>query len=325
MRVLVTGGSGFLGSWVCQLLSERGDSVRALVRRTSNTKFLRTLKNVELAEGGVEDSAAVNRAARDTDAIVHCAGIVKARGEAEYYATNVTGTRNLIEAAREHATKRFVLVSSLEAAGPSSGGRPVPDGQEAPITAYGRSKLAAEKLALAARDAVPLTILRPGGIYGPRDQEILEAFRSVSRGLAARIAGGRTRYSIVYASDCAAACLRAIEADVPSGSTYFVEDGSGGVDQRTMMDDIARALGKRLVLKPSLPPVALRVAARGVAAWGKLRDKAVMLTPEKANVLLTDFVCDASRARRELGWTPEVAWAEGVVRTARWYRENGWL
>jgi nucleoside-diphosphate-sugar epimerase len=325
MKVLVTGGSGFLGSWVCQLLSERGDAVRALVRKSSNRKFLQTLKGVELAEGGIEDAAAVEKAAEGVDAIVHCAGLVKARNEAELEATNVEGTRNIIEAARKAKVKRVVHVSSLEASGPSQDGRPVPDDQERPITAYGRSKLAAEKVVIAAKDDLHVVILRPGAIYGPRDQEILEAFRTVSHGLAANVAGGRALGSFIFASDCAGACVRAIDAKVPSGSIYFVDDGAGAIDQKQVMDDIARALGKKFVLKPSLPAGALRVVARGVQAWGKLRDKPVMLTPEKANMLLHHFVCSSERTRKDLGWTAKVPWSEGVGRTARWYRENGWL
>ncbi len=325
MKVLVTGGSGFLGSWVCELLAERGDAVRALVRKSSNRKFLQSLKGVELAEGGVEDASAVDKAVEGVDAIVHCAGLVKARNEDEFKATNVEGTRNLVQSARKWKTKRLVIVSSLEASGPSQDGRPVPDEQERPLTAYGRSKLAAEKVALAEKNNVPIIILRPGAIYGPRDQEILEAFKTVSRGLAANVAGGRALGSFIYASDCADACVRAIHADVESGSMYFVEDGAGAIDQKTVMDDIARALGKKFVLKASLPAGALRVVARGVQAWGRLRDKPVMLTPEKANMLLQHFVCSSERTRKDLDWSPKVPWSEGVTRTARWYQENGWL
>src|SRR5581483_8797383 len=180
MKVLVTGGSGFLGSWVCEQLAARGDSVRALVRKSSNKKFLQTLKGVELCEGGVEDAAAVDKAIEGVDAVVHCAGLVKARNEDEFKTTNVEGPRNIVQSSKKHRVKRLVLLSSLEASGPSQDGRPVPDDQERPITAYGRSKLEGEKVALAAKADVPLTILRPGAIYGPRDQEILEAFRTVA-------------------------------------------------------------------------------------------------------------------------------------------------
>ncbi len=168
MRVLVTGGSGFLGSWVCERLSKRKDvEVRALVRRTSKTKHLQSLERVELAEGSVEDARAVDDACRGVDGVIHCAGLVKARNEEELTRVNVEGTRNLIEAAKKHATKRFVHVSTLEASGPSENRRPVPIEQAKPCTAYGRSKLAGERVALAAKDELHVVVLRPGANLRP--------------------------------------------------------------------------------------------------------------------------------------------------------------
>ena len=131
MKVLVTGASGFLGSHVAERLKKRGDDVRVLVRKSSNKKFLDTL-GVEYAYGAIEDAAAVEEAVKGVEAIVHSAGIVKARTEDEFFATNVQGTRNILEAARKEAPglRRFVHVSSLEASGPSADGRPVSASQE---------------------------------------------------------------------------------------------------------------------------------------------------------------------------------------------------
>ena len=223
MKVLVTGASGFLGGHVAELLSRRGDSVRALVRSTSNRKHLEKLPNVELFEGGVEEVERVREAVDGVDAIVHAAGLVKARSTDEFFAVNVGGTSNLVQAARSGSrgrpstVKRFVYVSSLEACGPSADGRPVPVDQESPVNAYGRSKLAAEKVVLSAKDELPVVILRPGAIYGPRDGEILDVFKTIQRGLLPLVAGGDAKGVWIYATDCAEACLRAIDADVPSG------------------------------------------------------------------------------------------------------------
>ncbi len=327
VKVLVTGGSGFLGSWVCELLSKRGDSVRALVRKTSNTKQLRSLEHVELASGSVEDARSVDAAATGCDAIIHCAGLVKARNDEELTRVNVTGTANLIDAAKKHGIKRFIHVSSLEASGPSKSGEPVSLEQESPVTAYGRTKLAGEKVALAARGDLHVVVLRPGAIYGPRDMEILEAFKSVKRGLLPTVAGGVARGSFVWGPDCAAACLRALDLaeKIPSGSIYFVDDGGPPVTQKEFLEMIEDAMGRRALVRLSLPKSVLKTVAFGVEAFGKASGKAVMLTREKANMLLQHFVCESSRTQKDLGWKPEVPLGEGVRRAVTWYKDNGYL
>lgn len=325
MKVLVTGASGFLGGHVAELLSKRGDQVRALVRTTSNRRHLESLRNVELFEGSVEALDRVRDAVDGVDAVVHSAGLIKARSTDEFFAVNVGGTSNLVEAARKQRLERFVFVSSLEACGPSANCEPVPADQENPVTAYGRSKLAAEKVVLSAKDDMPVVILRPGAIYGPRDGEILEAFKAIKRGVLPLVAGGEAKGMWIYATDCAEACALAIDADVPSGSTYFVDDGCGPIAQRQMLADAERALGTRALFRRSLPVPVLMTVARGIEAFGRLSNRPVMLTREKANMLLQHWVCSSEDTRRDLGWAPKVPWSEGVGLAVRWYRENGWL
>lgn len=327
MKVLVTGASGFLGSHVAEELIREGHTVRALVRRTSNKKHLQSLSGVEFAEGSVEDKERVEEAALGVDAVVHVAGIVKARGEREFNATNLEGTLNVLSAVKKQSPgiKRFVHVSSLEACGPSRDGSPVPVSQEAPITAYGRSKLAAEKALIEARQDLPITILRPTAIYGPRDVEILDAFKSVKRGVLPLTGDGSAQYTFIYGPDCARACIRAIVADVPSGSIYHISDG-GVYTQRAMAEDMERALGKRALVRAGLPIGILKTASVFVEAYGKLVDKPVMLTREKANMLAQPYwVCSSREAEEALGWKPEVAWPEGAKLAVKWYREMGWL
>jgi nucleoside-diphosphate-sugar epimerase len=331
MRVLVTGASGFLGGHVAELLSARGDSVRALVRSTSNRKQLEKLPNVELFEGGIEEVERVREAVDGVDAVVHAAGLVKARSTDEFFAVNVGGTSNLVQAVRNgsrgrpSSMKRFVYISSLTACGPSVDGLPVASDQENPIDAYGRSKLAAEKVVLSAKDDVPVVILRPGAIYGPRDGEILEVFKSIQRGVLPLIAGGEAKGMWIYATDCAEACLRAIDADVPSGRVYFVDDGGGPIDQKELFGEAERALGRRARLRASIPVPALMMVARGVEVFGRLTNRAVMLTQEKANMLLQHWVCSSEATRKELGWEPKVQRPQGMDLAVAWYRQNGWL
>jgi nucleoside-diphosphate-sugar epimerase len=330
MKVLVTGASGFLGGHVAERLTARGDTVRAMVRSTSNRKHLEKLPNLEFFEGSIDDADRVREAVEGVEAIVHTAGLVKARSTDEFFATNVGGTSNLVQAARGgrgkgSPIKRFVYVSSLTACGPSLDGRPVPSDQEAPNNAYGRSKLAAEKVVLSAKNEVPSVILRPGAIYGPRDGEILDLFKTIQRGLLPLVGTGEAKGVWIYATDCADACVRAIDTDVPSGSAYFVDDGHGAIDQKQVFADAERALGRKALLRGSIPVPVLMAIARGVEMFGRVTNRAVMLTPEKAEMLLQHWVCSSEETRSALGWEPQVAWHEGLDRTVKWYRENGWL
>ncbi len=328
MRVLVTGASGFLGSHVAEQLAAEGHDVVALVRSTSSRRVLDRVPRIRFALGAVEDAASTARAVEGVDAIVHAAGLVKARSPAEFRAINVTGTENLLAAARAHAPglRRFVFVSSLAAVGPSHDGKPVSsDRTPSPVTHYGRSKLEAERAALAAKGDLPVTVVRPPMIYGPRDSETFAFFQTVSRGVLPLVAGGENTLSVVYVGDAASACVRAIFADVPSGRAYFVEDGTV-YRWRDMLADVERALGKRAWVRLSLPFAVIQAAAVASEAYGRATGKAVMLTRDKLNELgAPHWVCDASDTRRELGWQPEVGWAEGTRRAASWYRSEGWL
>lgn len=328
MKVLVTGGSGFLGSHIAEQLTQAGHTVRALVRKSSNRKFLSTLKNVELAEGAVDDRDSVFEAMKGgVDAVIHSAGVVKAKTEADFFACNTRGTVNLLEAAVEHAPslKRFVHVSSLEARGPSRG-ESISFDDASPVTAYGRSKLAAEKECLARKDKLPVVILRPGAIYGPRDVELLEAFKAAKKRQWPVIDKGDMLGSYVYGPDCARACIVAIDANVPSGSIYSIDDGEPMPMVRAMGELLHEALGTRPLVKMGVPFPILRLASLGVEAYGKVRGKPVMLTREKVAMLSKDWAADDSqRARDDLGWKPQTPFTEGLKKTADWYRENGWL
>jgi nucleoside-diphosphate-sugar epimerase len=328
MTVLLTGGSGFLGSHIAEQLSRAGRPVRALVRATSDTRFLSALPGVELVDASLSDRDAIVRAAAGVTAIVHCAGLVKARTEEEFHRVNVGGTESLLAAAAAAGAglRRFVQVSSLTVAGPSdAAGTPVTvDTPPRPLTAYARSKRAAERAVLDRRQELPVTVIRPPAIYGPRDREILAFFKAVNARLLPYLGSTANRLSIIHGADAAAACIAAIDADVPSGSVYFIDDGT----VHTMAELIAAiedALGKRAWLRFPLPERLVRAVALGSELYGKLTDQAQMLTRDKCNELFHQWVCDGTPARRELGWEPRIEIREGVRTTAAWYREAGWL
>lgn len=327
MKVLVTGGSGFLGSHVAEQLSQAGHTVRALVRKSSNTKFLAGLSGVELAYGSVEDKDSVAKAAEGVDAVIHSAGLVKAKDVAEFDATNVQGTRNLLEVAldRRKEIRRFVFVSSLAAHGPSTDGSPNPDGHEpTPVTNYGRSKLAAERLVVAAKDDLAVTAIRPPAIYGPRDTEFIAFFEALKMGVITQMGGGKQKLSIVHGADAARACILATQKDHQSGRAYFIEDG-GTYTVDEMASLFQEGTGKRAVRIPVPTPI-LYAAAFGNELLVKMTGKARIFTRDKVNELLAPhWVCSSAPIREELGWAPTLAWAEGSKATAAWYRENGWL
>jgi nucleoside-diphosphate-sugar epimerase len=328
MKVLVTGASGFLGSHIAEQLAAEGHSVVALVRKSSKVDFLSRLPGLELATGTVEDAASVRLAMKGVDAVIHSAGVVKARSEEEFFAVNTQGTKNLLDAAKEVAPglKRFVYVSSLTAVGWSDDGRPVAgDSTPRPVTGYGRSKVAAEGLVRAEKEKLPVVIIRPPMIYGPRDNESFAFFQSVSFRFLPYLGAGNNKMSVIYASDAASACIKAIDRDVPSGNAYFVDDGEIYV-WRDMLADIERAMDRKAFVRLSIPFSLVKVAAAANEQIGKLTGKAVMLTRDKLKELSAPhWVCDSTDTRAALDWEPKVKWPEGTRKAAAWYRENGWL
>ncbi|MGZ6141703.1 MAG: NAD-dependent epimerase/dehydratase family protein [Myxococcales bacterium] len=328
MKVLLTGGSGFLGSYVAEQLAAEGHVVRALVRPRSDKAVLSRLPSVEFAPGAIEERASLSAAMEGVDAIVHVAGIVKARKPADFFEVNAQGTRNLLEAAiARGGLKRFVYVSSLAAVGPSADGTPVPeDAEPRPVTHYGRSKLEAERAVLAAGSKMPVTVIRPPMIYGPRDRETLAFFTSIRNGVLPMTGDGLNTLSVIYVADCAAAVVRAATSvDAPSGKAYFVEDGAVYV-WREALQQIESALGRRAFVRVGMPLGVVKVAAAATQLWGKLSGTAQMLTLDKVNELTQPhWVCSGEGARRDLGWTAKVQWQQGVQEAVRWYREQGWL
>lgn len=327
MRVLVTGGSGFLGSHVAEQLKAQGHDVVCLVRKSSDTKFLREL-GVELREGAIDAPESLPRAVSGVDAIVHSAGLVKAKSKEDFERVHVGGTRALAEAAIAHAPRlrRFVHVSTAAVMGPGRAGEKHRVGdRENPQTAYAKSKLAGEAALSELTDRLPITILRPPAIYGPRDGEILAFFKMVRRSrVAVRLGDSLKSVSMIFGADAAAACIRAIDADVPSGSKFFVDDGVSYA-----FEDMARAIaasyGISLLGTPRVPTPILRAAAAVSTAYGEAFDQAVMFNTDKLGELLIEhFVVDSAPTQSALGWEPKTRFAEGAKITAEWYRAHGW-
>lgn len=327
MKILVTGASGFLGSHIVEQVVAQKDEARALVRKSSSRAHLEGKPGVELAFGDVSDGASLEEACEGVDAVIHSAGLVKARSQKEFDSVNTQGTAKALEAAKRAKVKRFVYVSSLTVVGSSPDGKPVAiDAPASPLTGYARSKWAAEELVRAEAKNLPVTIIRPPMIYGPRDREVLSFFKAIKTGLLPYLGDGQNTLSVTYAPDCAAACVRAAKSfDVPSGRTYFVDDGEAYV-WRQMLSDMEDAMGKKALVSLPVPFFLLTSVAAVNTAVARLTNSAVMLTLDKVNELKQrHWVCDSADARRDLKWEPQVKWKQGVHHTAKWYRDNGML
>jgi nucleoside-diphosphate-sugar epimerase len=322
MKVLVTGATGFVGGHLTEALRRRGDEVTALARSASKAAALAPL-GVRVVPGDLHDRAALQRAAEGQDVVYHVAGVVAARSEADFMAANRDGTRNLVEALGQMGTGRLVLVSSMAAAGPTIKGRPL-RGDEAPrpVTAYGRSKLAAEQAVTSS--ALPWTIVRPPMVYGPRDQEVLKVFRLARFGVAPVLGDGSQELSAVYGGDLAEGLIAAGTTAGVTGRAYYAchpEVFTGA--------DMARAVGRAMGKSPAVIRIPATIG-RGVLmlteAAARLTGHTTILTADKANEFFQPaWTADPGPLMRDTGWKAAHDLRSGLEETYRWYRTAGWL
>lgn len=328
MRVLVTGANGFLGSHLVDLLIESGDvDVRVLVRKTSNLTWLEG-KKFEKFFGDVGSPGPDLKAAlQGVEVVYHVAGAVKALRKKTFYAVNEQGTGNLLEACLSLKTppRRFVLVSSAGAAGPSRTDAPLTeDIPPRPVTEYGRSKLAAEELAKKYMDRLSIAIMRPGAIYGPRDIELLPAFRAVKRGLAARLGVSHRSFNMCHARDVAKAVMLAGVVESAGSETFLV--GGVNTDQNELVKAIADVMGKPGVWSPPLPKFLIYFAAMISSLVGQItRKPRIFIWGNARRLLAKNWTMDISKAQRILGYRPDYNLDTGVRDAIDWYRENDML
>lgn len=328
-RAALTGATGFLGGHIADALLAEGYVVRASVRPTSRTRWIdgkgiETLAAALTPPPGEPDDAradTLDALVDGAETVIHCAGVVRAPDEAGYLRGNALSTRRLLEAAARAGTVRsFVLISSLAASGPSKPGRPrVESDPCAPITAYGRSKVAAE--ALCAGDwPFRIAVLRPPALYGPRDVAFLPLFKAARLGLSARI--GRVKaLSLVDGRDAARAAVM-LAADDRASGTYFVDDGRAHTFA-DLVDALSRAVGRGIVTLP-LPVGLLRFVARLVG--GSRADALPLLAPDRLRDVDVDgWVCSGDRLRSELGFAGARPLEVGFAETLEFYRRESWL
>lgn len=322
MRAFVTGGTGFVGAHVVRALLTRGDDVTCLVRRPPPAAAL-AWSRVRVVQGDLDDLAALRDGCAGADIVYHVAGRITARNAAQFMAINRDGTANVLEAAGDAPPRRFVLVSSLAAAGPTVPGHPIEESRSpAPVTDYGRSKLAAEVLVRAM--PFPWTIVRPPVVYGEWDRGLLRVFKLVHRGVAPVFGDGSQELSVIHGEDLAHALIAAATTPAAAGRVYFAAHPAP-ITSRALALAVGRTLGTRPVVVPIPAPLA-RGLLWTVGTAARLTGRSTILSADKANEFLAPaWTCRADALARDTGWRARVDLESGLRRTAQWYREQGWL
>lgn len=329
MNALVTGGNGFLGTWLIRALVARGDEVACLLRPTADVSGLAGLRYTPVA-GDITDAASLRRAVEGRDVVFHLAGIRRAATRDDFMRVNAEGTRLLCEAMVESANAtgrraRLVLAGSLAASGPSSRERPrVEEDPFHPEEWYGESKAEAERIVLSYADRLPVTVVRPPRILGPGDHENLTFFKLVQRGIRLEIGGGPRPLTLVDVEDVVDLMLVLAERPEALGQAFFVA-GPEHYSLEQIQDIGASTLGvhpRTVRLSPAVLK-ALAAAADGVT---RVTGRRLPLNRKLARQLLAPaWTCSGAKAERLLGFRPKRDVADSIQRSARWYREQGWL
>lgn len=330
MIAVVTGSSGFIGSHLVDTLLARGATVRALVREGAAADALDP--RVQHSVVDLLDSRSVREcpAWDGVTHLFHLAGVTKRRTLAQFRYGNVVPTANVLAAAvarAERTPPRVVVVSSQAAAGPApSAERPVrEDDPPRPIEGYGQSKLEAEQATRLHADTLPITIVRPAAVYGPRDRDFLRAFRLATRVVALHAVPRDHAFSIVHVRDTVAALMLAAEHPAAVGRTYFVAN-EAFTTWREVYREMARAAGVTPAVELQIPKAAIALAGLAGDAVSALTGWHSLANGHKTRLARPRWwLCDASRARAELGWMPSSTLQDGLRETYLWYLQAGWM
>ena len=345
--ILITGASGFIGSFICSEGMERGFEVWAGMRSTSSSQYLKddALKFAQLDLGDYEKLRSQLRGykeqmGRGWDYVVHAAGATKSIDREGFFRTNTEGTKNLVRAlmAEDMVPRRFVFVSSLSIFG-AIREKPVrkatsdnpwvyaPIGKgdiPQPNTAYGESKWKAEQFLQTLTD-FPYVILRPTGVYGPRERDYFIMAKSIKQHVDFAVGYRPQEITFVYVSDVVQAVYKTLDAPEVVGKAYFLSDGEV-YGSRQFSDLLQKELGNPWVLHIKAPLWFLRLVCAVNGFVCNRLGKLTTLNLDKYHILAQrNWQCDIEPARQDFGYQPQVLLEEGVRRSVAWYKEAGWL
>jgi nucleoside-diphosphate-sugar epimerase len=324
--VLVTGGTGFIGSHTIDQLLSAGYHIKCLVRpQQTNLRWLQDVP-IDLVKCDLLDINSILKCIRDVDYIIHIAGITKAKYKSEFFIGNVKTTQNLLTAASQMKhLKKLCFISSLSAVGPSATGVPLTESAHChPITTYGESKLEAEHLCKRYMNRIPIVIIRPPAVFGPRDTDIYEMFKWVNHGFRPVIGSSEKTLSLIYAPDLARGIIQATFDERTSGEIYNIADPTIFTFS-SIIDYIATFVHSRTIR--IYLPKGLVYSIAGITQFtSAFSKKPAILNIEKARDLLQKhWVCDPTKIQKHIGFQSKTSIYDGIKKTFHWYRETGWL
>ncbi len=329
MRLLVTGGTGFIGSHLAMEGRRRGAEVVVLgladrPEERANVALLREA-GAEVMAGSITDSGLCATLVDGATHIFHLAVAMREGGKRDEFfeRVNLEGTRRLLEAATTGRVARFVYCSTIGIYGHRAPGVTREDSPLAPGNIYERTKVAAERLVreFGRAHGVPVVVLRPADVYGPRDHRLLKLFRGVSAGTFPLFGSGDGRRHMVYVDDVVSAFFKGCERDAAVGESLIVA-GPEVCTLRELIELVRRTVGSPRAGRtlPLAPMLALAAVVEDLCTVLHLDPP---IYRRRMDFFWSDSAFDTSRARRVLGWAPEVPLAEGIRRTFEDYRRTG--
>ena len=331
MNILITGASGFIGSFIVEEALRQGFETWAAVRGSSSRQFL-TDERIHFIELNLSSEEQLKEQLRghQFDYVVHAAGVTKCLNKADFHRINTEGTQNLVRTiqALKMPLRRFVYISSLSIMGAIREKQPyteILESDEAkPNTAYGRSKLEAEQWLESLNSQFPYVILRPTGVYGPRERDYFMMAKSIQSHTDFAVGYKQQDITFVYVTDVVQAVFLAlVKGQV--GRKYFLSDGEV-YQSSTFSNLIRKELGNPGWIRITAPIWVLRVVTFVGEYVGRLTGKVTALNNDKYNIMRQrNWRCDIKPAQQELGYEPKVKLEEGVRHSIKWYKDNGWL